>query len=63
MYTDIFDLFPLAKQELPRDGPKSDLLWSVPDNEVKSYGFSPTGEGYLIGKVNVKNLIVEIILN
>ena len=42
------------KQEVPRDGPMSDILWSDPDNDVKSFGFSPRGAGYLFGEDDVK---------
>ena len=42
------------KQEVPRDGPMSDILWSDPDNDVKSFGFSPRGAGFLFGEEDVK---------
>ena len=32
----------------------SDILWSDPDNDVKTYGFSPRGAGYLFGEEDVK---------
>ena len=38
------------KQEVPREGAMSDILWSDPDKEVKSFGFSPRGAGYLFGE-------------
>ena len=38
------------KQEVPRDGAMSDILWSDPDKEVKSFSFSPRGAGYLFGE-------------
>ena len=38
------------KQEVPRDGPMSDILWSDPDKEVKTYSYSPRGAGYLFGE-------------
>ena len=41
------------KQEVPRDGPMSDILWSDPDKEVKTYGYSPRGAGYLFGEEDV----------
>ena len=42
------------KQEVPRDGPMSDILWSDPDNDVKTFGFSPRGAGFLFGEDDVK---------
>ena len=42
------------KQEVPRDGPMSDILWSDPDNDTKSFSFSPRGAGYLFGEDDVK---------
>ena len=41
------------KQEVPREGPMSDILWSDPDKEVKTYGYSPRGAGYLFGEEDV----------
>ena len=38
------------KQEVPREGAMSDILWSDPDKEVKSFSFSPRGAGYLFGE-------------
>ena len=32
----------------------SDILWSDPDNDVKSFGLSPRGVGYLFGEDDVK---------
>ena len=32
----------------------SDILWSDPDNDVKSFEFSPKGEGYLFGENDVQ---------
>lgn len=36
------------KQEVPRDGPMSDLLWSDPEG-MEGWGVSPRGAGYLFG--------------
>ncbi|KAF8461804.1 Metallo-dependent phosphatase-like protein [Gautieria morchelliformis] len=36
------------KQEVPHDGPMCDLLWSDPD-EIKGWGVSPRGAGFLFG--------------
>ena len=33
-------------QEVPHDGPMSDILWSDPDPDVKGFAFSPRGAGY-----------------
>lgn len=38
------------KQEVPHDGPMSDMLWSDPDIEVKGFGVSPRGAGFLFGE-------------
>ena len=38
------------KQEVPRDGPMSDFLWSDPDKEVRTYCYQPRGAGYLFGE-------------
>jgi len=32
----------------------NDILWSDPDNDVKSFEFSPGGAGYLFGEDDVK---------
>ena len=37
------------KQELPHDGPMSDLLWSDPNDEREGWGQSPRGAGFLFG--------------
>ena len=37
------------KQEVPHDGIMSDILWGDPDEDVKGYGISPRGAGYLFG--------------
>ena len=42
------------KQEVPRVGPISDILWSDPDNDIISFGFLPRGAGYLFGEDHVK---------
>ena len=42
------------KQEVPRDGPMSNILWCDPDNDVKTYWFSPRGAGFLFGEDDVK---------
>ncbi|EAN80144.1 protein phosphatase 4 catalytic subunit, putative [Trypanosoma brucei brucei TREU927] len=36
------------KQEVPHDGPMSDLLWSDPD-EMEGWGVSPRGAGFIFG--------------
>lgn len=36
-------------QEVPTEGPYSDLLWSDPDDEVDPWGTSSRGAGYLFG--------------
>jgi len=36
------------KQEVPHDGAMCDLLWSDPD-DIKGWGISPRGAGYLFG--------------
>jgi len=38
------------KQEVPRDGPMSDILWSDPDKEVMTYCYPYRGAGYLFGE-------------
>ena len=42
------------KQEVPRDGAMSDILWSDPDLEVKHFQMSPRGAGFLFGEEEVK---------
>ena len=42
------------KQEVPHDGPMSDMLWSDPDTEVTGFAFSPRGAGYLFGADEVE---------
>ena len=42
------------KQEVPHDGPMSDMLWSDPDTETKGFAFSPRGAGYLFGADEVE---------
>ena len=37
------------KIEVPHEGAMSDMLWSDPDPEIKGFGFSPRGAGYLFG--------------
>ena len=41
-------------QEVPHDGPMSDILWSDPDPDVKGFAFSPRGAGYLFGGEEVR---------
>lgn len=41
------------KQEVPIDGPMSDLLWSDPD-DVKGWIKSPRGAGWIFGKEPTK---------
>jgi diadenosine tetraphosphatase ApaH/serine/threonine PP2A family protein phosphatase len=41
------------KQEIPEEGPMSDLLWSDPD-EIEGWGLSPRGGGWLFGANIVK---------
>lgn len=36
------------KREVPHEGPMSDIMWSDPD-EIKGWGVSPRGAGYLFG--------------
>jgi serine/threonine-protein phosphatase 4 catalytic subunit len=43
------------KQEVPHDGAMWDLLWSDQDAEIRGYGLSPRGAGYLFGADVVKN--------
>jgi len=43
------------KQEVPHDGAMCDLLWSDPDAEIRGYGLSPRGAGYLFGADVVEN--------
>ena len=38
------------KQEVPHDGAMCDLLWSDPDQDLKGFGISPRGAGYLFGE-------------
>ena len=47
------------KQEVPHDGAMCDLLWSDPDAELKGFGISPRGAGYLFGG-DVVNIFNEI---
>ena len=42
------------KQEVPHDGAMCDLLWSDPDQDLKGFGISPRGAGYLFGEDVVK---------
>jgi len=42
------------KQEIPKEGPMSDLLWLDPD-EIKGWGLSPRGGGWLF----VTNIVKE----
>jgi len=42
------------KQEVPHDGAMCDLLWSDPD-DIKGWGLSPRGAGYLFGSDIVKS--------
>ena len=42
------------KQEVPIDGPMSDILWSSPDPAVKTFQFPRKGAGYLFGEDDVK---------
>ena len=43
------------KQEVPRDGPMSDILWSDPDPKIETFGGdSPRGAGFLFGEEIVK---------
>jgi serine/threonine-protein phosphatase 2A catalytic subunit len=37
------------KQEVPHDGPVSDLLWSDPDENMEGWGPSNRGAGYMFG--------------
>ena len=57
-FTDLFDYLPLTAlvdrqinrlQEVPYEGPMSDLLWSDPDDR-DGWGISPRGAGYLFGR-------------
>ena len=41
------------KQEVPHEGPMCDLLWSDPE-EIKAWGLSPRGAGYLFGEEPVQ---------
>lgn len=51
---DIQDLYRF--QEIPHEGPFTDLMWSDPDSEGDNAGFatSPRGAGYLFGAEVVK---------
>lgn len=42
------------KREVPHEGPMSDIMWSDPD-EIKGWGVSPRGAGYLFGGDVVEN--------
>jgi serine/threonine-protein phosphatase 4 catalytic subunit len=42
------------KQEVPRDGPMSDILWSDPDLDTKNFQMSPRGAGFFFGEEEVK---------
>ena len=44
------------KQEVPHDGAMCDLLWSDPDQDLKGFGISPRGAGYLFGRMWLKLL-------
>jgi len=46
------------KQEVPHDGPMCDLLWSDPD-DIKGWGVSPRGAGYLFGADITKVFVHE----
>jgi serine/threonine-protein phosphatase 4 catalytic subunit len=37
------------KQEVPHDGPMSDILWSDPDSEINGFSLSLRGAGFLFG--------------
>ena len=37
----------------------NDILWSDPDNDVKSFGFYPKGAGYLFGENDVQKFNLE----
>ncbi|CAN8273792.1 unnamed protein product [Cochlearia groenlandica] len=37
------------KQEIPHDGPMSDILWSDPDETVANWGVNSRGVGYIFG--------------
>jgi serine/threonine-protein phosphatase 4 catalytic subunit len=41
-------------QEVPHDGPMSDILWSDPDPDVKGFSVSPRGAGFLFGAEEIK---------
>lgn len=36
-------------QEIPHDGPMSDMMWSDPD-EIEGWNISPRGAGYIFGE-------------
>lgn len=40
---------------MPHDGAMCDLLWSDPDPDIRGYGLSPRGAGYLFGGDVVEN--------
>lgn len=40
---------------MPHDGAMCDLLWSDPDADIRGYGVSPRGAGYLFGGDVVEN--------
>ncbi|KAJ3431770.1 serine/threonine-protein phosphatase pp2a-related [Anaeramoeba flamelloides] len=42
------------KQELPHEGPMSDMLWSDPES-IQNWGMSPRGAGFIFGSEVVKN--------
>ena len=41
------------KQEIPRKGPMTDLLWSDPDSDVETFSISERGMGYVFGEKDV----------
>jgi serine/threonine-protein phosphatase 4 catalytic subunit len=43
------------KQEIPHDGPMCDLLWSDPEDNMKGWGMSPRGAGWLFGSDVLQN--------
>ena len=51
--TTIDEIRAIDRKEVPHEGPMCDLLWSDPE-DIKGWGLSPRGAGYLFGDGHVK---------